>query len=248
MFLPDCSIIYCVLYLDTTNDTFLREPNMASESVEEYIEAIYRLGGDESTVCTCDLAEQLSVSPPSVTTMLRRLSRDGLVTHTRYHGIRLTPQGRTMAISTLRRHRLSERLLTDVLGMSWDKVHEAACKLEHVIKGEIEEKTYEALGRPKTCPHGNPITCSEYRKDLTCLTQSHPGDRVGVVKVSDEQDDILKTAAQLGLMPAAELTVECITDEDIIINIDNCRRSLDIAVAEHIWVQMISESATSASS
>ena len=90
---------------------------MPSQSVEEYIEAIYRLGGEGGAVSTCDLAEQLGVAPPSVTTMIRRLSRDGLVKHVRYYGATLTEAGLKMALDTIRRHRLSERLLTDVLGI-----------------------------------------------------------------------------------------------------------------------------------
>lgn len=211
---------------------------MASESVEEYIEAIYRLGGEDGTVSTCDLADQLSVSPPSVTTMLRRLSRDGLVTHTRYRGIILTPLGRNMAVSTLRRHRLSERLLTDVLGMSWESVHDAACKLEHVITGEIETKAYEILGHPKTCPHGNPICCSEDR-ELTCLTESRPGDMAQVAKVADEGDEVLKAVAAIGLKPTAEFTVKSVSIDGVAIEVGGEHLMVTNSIAEHIWIEPI---------
>lgn len=214
---------------------------MASQSVEEYIEAIYRLGGGTGNVNTCDLAEQLGVAPPSVTTMLRRLSRDGLVKHIRYRGISLTPRGLEMAASMIRRHRLSERLLTDVLGVPWERVHDAACKLEHVITGELEERAYAALGEPDRCPHGHLLQGDEDRM-LMLLSDIPPGDMVGVVKLANEDEEFLKMAREIGLTPLAELVVESRTDAGLILSICGGTHTLPMELAAHVWVTPFSPS------
>jgi len=214
---------------------------MASQSVEEYIEAIYRIGGESGRVNTCELAGLLGVAPPSVTTMLRRLSRDGLVKHVRYRGIILTPRGREMAASMIRRHRLSERLLTDVLGIPWDRVHDAACRLEHVITGEIEQKAYEVLGEPERCPHGHLLDGGD-EQTLLRLGEVEPGGRAVVVKLADEGGSFLRCAAEIGLVPSAEVTVEARPDSGIALVIGNQRLTVDPALAKHVWVRLVQRS------
>jgi DtxR family Mn-dependent transcriptional regulator len=211
---------------------------VASQSVEEYLEAIYRLGGEGGMVNTCDLANLLGVAPPSVTTMLRRLSRDGLVEHILYRGISLTPRGCELAASMIRRHRLSERLLTDVLGIPWERVHDAACRLEHVITGEIEEKAYEVLGQPERCPHGHLIEGSE-NQYLALFSQTRPGDRAVVVKVAEDQSEFLRSAAELGLVPSAEIVVESVSDGRVALDIAGVRRTVEMDFAERIWVRLV---------
>ncbi len=208
---------------------------MPSQSVEEYLEAIYRIGGESGTVSTCGLAEQLGVAPPSVTTMLGRLSRDGFVEYTRYRGITLTPLGREMAASTIRRHRLSERLLTDVLGMPWDQVHEEACKLEHVITGEVEERAFHLLGKPKRCPHGHLLEGEEDQR-LLRLSDTAPGCRVRVIKITDESRELLKEAAQTGVIPSAEILVVSFEDGKMSLQVNGNNRIVEIGLAENIWV------------
>lgn len=209
---------------------------MPSQNVEEYLEAIYRLGGEKGRVNTCDLAEQLGVAPPSVTTMIRRMSRDGLIQHVRYHGITLTALGHEMAVSMIRRHRLSERLLTDVLGMPWERVHDAACKLEHVLTGEIEEKAYQALGEPERCPHGHLLSGAE-ETTLVQLSCVAPGTKVCVVKLTDEREDFLKHASNVGLVPSQEIEVES-NDNEIALIIGENKTSIKREYAEHIWVRL----------
>jgi len=200
------------------------------------MEAIYRLGGDSGTVSTCELADLLGVAPPSVTTMLGRLSRDGLVKHIRYKGITLTSHGREMAAAMIRRHRLSERLLTDVLGMPWDRVHEAACKLEHVMTGEIEDRTFSVLGEPERCPHGHLLE-GEEDESLVLLSDIAPGGCAVVVKLDEESPEFLKLAAESGLTPSTEVEVESICDGQVRVTVsgqssDICRES-----AALIWVR-----------
>lgn len=237
-------LVYCIfLFQLSTVHAILKNvlcdrevPELASESVEEYIEAIYRLGGASGTVNTCELADALHVAPASVTTMLRRMSRDGLVKHLRYRGVSLTENGLEMATSTLRRHRLSERLLTDVLGMPWDKVHDAACKLEHVLTGEVEERAFQVCGEPKRCPHGNLLEGQE-DQSLILLSDVAAGDRVGVVKLGDENPDFLHLVSELGLIPSTELTVNSRSEAHVTVAISGQEHLVDAALAARIWVQ-----------
>ncbi|MEN6373044.1 MAG: metal-dependent transcriptional regulator [Armatimonadota bacterium] len=211
---------------------------MPSQSVEEYLEAIYRIGGETGTVNTCELATMLGVAPPSVTTMLARLTRDGLVEHTRYKGLKLTESGREMAASMIRRHRLSERLLTDVLGMPWQRVHEAACKLEHVMTGEIEERTYRALGEPERCPHGQMLNGDE-NEPLIALSCAKPGSKVRVVKLAEENEEFLIAVEKLGLVPSAEVTVSAISDSEICYSAAGTEHQIPIDLAQYVWVRPV---------
>lgn len=210
---------------------------MPSQSVEEYLEAIYRIGGETGTVNTCELAAMLGVAPPSVTTMLARLTRDGLVEHTRYKGIKLTSEGREMAASMIRRHRLSERLLTDVLGMPWHKVHDAACKLEHVMTGEIEEHAYKALGEPERCPHGQMLRGDD-SESLIALSCVEPGSKVRVVKLAEENEEFLIAVEKLGLIPSAEVTVSSISDSGVRYLAAGNEHQIPIDLAGHVWVSL----------
>ena len=153
---------------------------------EEYCETIYELAEDDITVVQARIAERLHVSRPSVSEMIKRLDNDGFVTTTE-HVIRLTPAGRDLAESVVRRHRLAERLLTDVLGMSWAFAHREAGKWEHVISPEVEEAITRVLGDPTTCPHGNPIPGSGYSApDAHPLSDVGVGDSFQVTRIPEE--------------------------------------------------------------
>ena len=127
-----------------------------TQGVEEYLEAIFKLQRGDEGLTVRRLADELSVSPPSVSEMLARLRAAGLVTPAE-QGIALTAQGEAEGARLVRRHRLSERFLVDYLGMSWDAVHDEACKFEHVLSPEVEARLAEQLGDPRTCPHGHAI-------------------------------------------------------------------------------------------
>ena len=133
---------------------------------EEYLEWIYRLSKEKSTVNPLDLARTLKVSPASVTAMLKRLSAAGLIDYQPYQGIALTECGREIAVRMVRRHALLERLLTDVLGLPWEKADELACQLEHYVDEEVDERLAAILGNPTTCPHGRQIDLES--PDHTC--------------------------------------------------------------------------------
>src|SRR5438270_12989865 len=128
-----------------------------SEVISRYLEAIYYMWSEGEPLRSARLADWLGVSRPTVTIALRRMARDGMVRMTRSKEIELTPAGMTSAESIVRRHRIMERWLTDGLGLDWVTADEEAARLEHAVSDVVEKRLYESLGRPKTCPHGNPI-------------------------------------------------------------------------------------------
>src|SRR5689334_24959479 len=128
-----------------------------SRSQQDYLEALYLLRGDQRPVPTRDLAHRLGISSPSVSEMVTRLTAQGLVEHDRYRGQQLTREGRKIALELVRHHRLLEMFLVQVLGYSWDEVHEEAERLEHVISERMEQRIFELLGRPELDPHGHAI-------------------------------------------------------------------------------------------
>ena len=183
---------------------------MTSNS-EDYIKAIFQATLTENTVGTSKLAKKLGVRPASVTGMLRKLSRDGFVKYDRYRGARLTVRGRRAALKVLRRHRLVELLLVEVLGVPWDKVHDEAERLEHVISEDLEQRLDEVLGHPKFDPHGAPIPTARGELppavDAIRLSDVSVGDRGEVVQVADGDPELLKYLAGLGLVPGGVFTV-----------------------------------------
>jgi DtxR family Mn-dependent transcriptional regulator len=129
----------------------------ASETTEEYLECIYRLQLKNGVARTSEIVKSLGVVPGTVTNTVERLERENLVIHVPYKGVKLTDAGREIAVDTLKRHRLAERLLTDILGLEGKEVHSAACKLEHGFSDKVVRCVEKTLGYPETCPHGNLI-------------------------------------------------------------------------------------------
>ena len=149
---------------------------------EQYCEAIFELREDDLDVIQARIAERLNVSRPAVSEMIRRLTTEGLVTVD--DGIRLTKQGLALAERTVRRHRLAERFLTDILGLSWAEAHAEAGKWEHVMSESVEAAVNRLLEHPTTCPHGNPIPGANYlQPDLTALSTLHVGDAFTVTRI-----------------------------------------------------------------
>src|SRR5256884_9783153 len=128
-----------------------------TRSQEDYLKALYLLRGDQRPVPTRELAQRLGISSPSVSEMVARLTAQGLVGRDRYRGQELTKEGRKVALELVRHHRLLEMFLVQVLGYSWDEVHEEAERLEHVISETMEARIFELLGRPELDPHGHAI-------------------------------------------------------------------------------------------
>ena len=184
----------------------------SNPAFEQYCEAIYELQEDDVDVIQARIAERLGVSRPAVSEMMRRLETESLVTMA--GKIQLTPHGLLLAESVVRRHRLAERMLTDILGLSWSEAHEEASKWERVISPAVEDALNRVLGDPTTCPHGNPIPGSGYRPPETVVLADVPrGGGFTVSRVTEELEftpgllEFLESAAVLpgnrGVLTAA---------------------------------------------
>ena len=170
-----------------------------------------------SQVIGARLAEKFRVAPPTVTETLKRMTRDGLVEMDGKRQVTLTPLGVERAEAVLRRHRLTERFLVDMLGMQWHQVHEEACRLEHYISGAVAERVLTTLNQPTTCPHGNPIpgavpNARTYLRDLGAvrLLTTTPGETYTIVCVSEvveDEEGLISYLHDLGLMPGVRLTL-----------------------------------------
>jgi len=217
------------------------ETTVSSEA-EEYLETIYRLERKTGSAKTMELARQLKVVPGSVTNTIENLERRGLVIHEPYKGVKLTEKGRKLALRVLRRHRLAERLLTDVLGLEWSKVHDAACKLEHAFSNDVIKPLEKALGHPKTCPHGNPIPtkCGGiFEEKSEPLTNLNPQEEGTVVKIIEEESDLLQHLATLGLTPGTSIKVVEKTPLNglITVKVDGTKHALSRKVASIVEVR-----------
>jgi DtxR family Mn-dependent transcriptional regulator len=177
-----------------------------SGPVEDYLKAIYDLERGAQPATTNEIAERLAISPASVSGMVRRLADQGLITHEPYRGVRLTEDGRRAALRTLRRHRILECYLTEVLGYPWDRVHDEAEQLEHTASEELIERMASALGDPSHDPHGAPIPSREGEVDettLRTLADAAVGEQVRVRQVMDKDAERLRYLAELGIRPGA---------------------------------------------
>ena len=183
----------------------------ATAAVEDYAKAIYALSHDgRDTVSTTALAERLRVTPASASAMIKRLDDMGLARHAPYHGVELTERGSQLALEILRHHRLLELYLTESLGVPWDRVHDEAEVLEHVLSEELEEIIALKLGDPTRDPHGDPIPTRDLEivEDPTDTLESlQPGARGRFVRVSDSDPDMLRYLAERGIAPGAEFEV-----------------------------------------
>jgi DtxR family transcriptional regulator, Mn-dependent transcriptional regulator len=180
-----------------------------SGPVEDYLKAIYEL--ERTGVAeTNAIAALLDIAPASVSGMVRRLADQGLITHERYHGARLTASGRRAALKTIRRHRVIESYLTSALGYSWDRVHDEAERLEHAASDELIDRMAAAIGEPSTDPHGAPIPARDLtleEREVVPLGSLAEGDSARVERVSDDDADRLRYLAELGIVPGANVQV-----------------------------------------
>lgn len=180
------------------------------EANEEYLEAVYRLEREGPGVTTSGLASELGVSPASVSGMVKRLVADGFLEQRGRGDARLTEKGLTVAVRVVRRHRLAECFLTEILGLGWEEVDQEACRLEHAISARVEERLVAVLGNPQVCPHGHPIPPA----DLTDpprpgfpLAQVEVGATVRVWGVTHEVPEMLVYLGDLHLRPGTDVTV-----------------------------------------
>jgi len=214
-----------------------------STTIEEYLEAIYRLQERNGSAKTTELAKLLKVALGTITNTIESMEKQSLVVHEPYKGVKLTDKGRKIALDVIRRHRLSERLLTDILQMEWSKAHDVACTLEHAIADkDVLRPLEKALGHPKTCPHGNPIPTESGRlpeEKSELLTNLNPRERGVIVKITDERQDMLQYLATLGLVPGASVSIEekAPFNGPIMVKVMGASYALGRNVASVIWVK-----------
>lgn len=220
---------------------------MLSEAVQDYLKAIYKLQERGGAVSTTALAEAMDVAAASATGMVKKLAGLKLVRHNPYQGVVLTKAGEKMALEVIRHHRLLELYLAEALGYSWDKVHEEAERLEHVISEEFEEKIFEALGRPTRDPHGDPIPA----KDGTLAAGTHerlsdlePGATGVIRRVSDSNAEMLRYLGTRGLVPdaAVEIVEKAPFNGPITVKTRETSHVLGRDLASHIRVETRPES------
>jgi DtxR family Mn-dependent transcriptional regulator len=216
---------------------------VANVASDDYLTAIYRVGHDEGhDVIAVRLADRLGITPPSVAGMLKRLQRDGLVEVDSRKAIRLTDEGLRRAEQMVRRHRLAECLLTDVLRVEWWRAFEEAHLLEHGISDVTEPKLFEALGRPLRSPFGYPIPgpAGQAALPMTTLAEVPEGQAVVIDRVFEEDEKLLHFFAQEGLLPDAPLRIESVAPYRGTVTVALAGRTvvLGLQVARLIWVRV----------
>jgi len=205
--------------------------------VEDYLEEIKRLEEDGERITATVLARILDVSLPSASEMLKRLAGEGYLTREKGGAILLTPEGRRLAHTMLRRHRLVECLLVEKLGMEWHEVHTEAHKIEHAISARVEEAMANALNYPDYCPHGHPI-CPVDLRPLRRLTELEAGEGGVVAQISELTQDVLPYLDQIGIRPGAEIRIKDIAplEGPITIEADEGPTSLGRELAQVVRV------------
>ncbi|HLR26536.1 MAG TPA: metal-dependent transcriptional regulator [Fodinibius sp.] len=181
-----------------------------SQSVEDYLKAIYTLEDEGEGASTTKIAESMDVSSASATNMLKRLAKMGLVDYQSYKGATLTKSGKKMALEIIRHHRLLELYLLEVMGYSWDEVHDEAEKLEHHISERFEDKIAKLLDDPTHDPHGDPIPTKEGimpKMNDEPLNEAASGQKYVVSRVRDQDPEILRYLEETGLLPGVKISV-----------------------------------------
>lgn len=217
----------------------------ASAKVEAYLETIYNMDMEGEVIIGARLAEKFRVKAPTVTEMLKRLEKADYVEVDAQHTIHLTQAGLTLAEAILRRHRLTERFLTDMLGMQWHEVHQEASRLEHYISGAVEERVLAALGHPVTCPHGNPIPGAV--KDARGYLTRHSASRLPttngksmrilcVSEVVEDEEEIVQALHERGLTPGTPVRWQGATGEECTVLRGEYTLVMPYRLANALWV------------
>ncbi len=211
-------------------------PDQATVAEEEYLEIMYWLEEAGLPITGANIARAMQLSAPTVHEMIGRLESDGYVDRADDKSLEFTAQGREEAQAMVRRHRLIERFLTDVLGIPWDEVHEEAERLEHAMSPVLEERMLAAVGDAKTCPHGHPLVAGE-RERGALLADVEPGASVLVLRFENEAEDLLHYLKDAGLHPGLDGTLESSGDDEVVIASDDGSHRVSRSVAETVSVR-----------
>jgi DtxR family transcriptional regulator, Mn-dependent transcriptional regulator len=212
----------------------------ASPATEEYLQAVYTLADEGGQVIGARLAEFLRISPAAVSEMVHRLERDGLLQLDGRKEVRLTERGLTAASRVVRRHRLAERMLVDLLGYEWWKTHEEAERIEHAMSPEMEERLVRVLGDPQTCPHGNPMPGTTPRPTRP-LERLAIGERATVERIPDQfehEPGFLEYLDTQGVRPGAVLEMVEQRPGVLRVNVDGTLRSLRPDCGQKVWIAL----------
>jgi len=214
---------------------------LLTKSDRELLKAIYRLTRDASFAHTGALADAVSLSPGTVTATIKRLAERMLLEHKPYRGVELTSAGRRMAVAVIRRHRIVERFLSDMLGYAWNEADRLAGAFEHELPQEVEDRLFVALDRPATCPHGFPIPVPDVVDipDMPPLYALEPGD-IAVVAVPGSTDPgVVEFLETLGLRPGVRVEVreKHPFDGPLVLRVNGHDRTIGERVAKQIFVR-----------
>ena len=207
----------------------------ATAGEEQYLEIIFWLWEAGLPITGANIARALQVSPPTVHEMVGRLESDGFITRAGDRSLEFTHSGRTHAESVVRRHRLVERFLTDVLGIPWDEVHEEAERMEHAMSPLLEERMRAAIGDATTCPHGHPIVGGA-REPGVPLADVEVGAKVRVLRFENEAEEVLHYLMESGLYPGLEGALADSGEEEITVEAGGQQIVLTRSVAETVSV------------
>ncbi len=208
----------------------------ATVAEEEYLQILYWLEEAGLPMTAANVARAMQLSAPTVHEMVGRLTDDGYVTRADDKSLAFTEDGRTHAEQIVRRHRLIERFLTDVLGVPWDEVHEEAERLEHAMSPVLEERMLAAIGDATTCPHGHPLV-EGVREQGVLLADVEPGADVHVLRFENEAEELLHYLKRAGLAPGLEGKMETSDDDEVVVASGDGRHSVSRSVAETVSVR-----------
>jgi DtxR family transcriptional regulator, Mn-dependent transcriptional regulator len=213
----------------------VRMSDHATVAEEEYLQTLFWLQEAGLPMTGANVARAMQLSPPTVHEMIGRLERDGYITRAGDKTISFTDTGAEHAEGVVRRHRLIERFLTDVLGIPWDEVHEEAERLEHAMSPVLEERMLAAIGDAKTCPHGHPIVAGT-RIEGVPLADVEPGATVEVLRLENEAEDLLHYLKEQGLEPGLEATVREDDCDEVVLDAGGTEVRVLRTVAETVSV------------
>jgi DtxR family Mn-dependent transcriptional regulator len=208
----------------------------ATIAEEEYLQIMFWLEEAGLPITGANIARAMQLSPPTVHEMIGRLERDGYVHRRQDKTLDFTDSGREQARQIVRRHRLIERFLTDVLGIPWDEVHEEAERMEHAMSPVLEERMLAAIGDATTCPHGHPIV-EGVREHGVLLADVEPGAEIHVLRFENEAEEILHYLKSTGIRPGLDGTIDSKGDEEVVITSDEGRHAVAKDVAETVSVR-----------
>jgi DtxR family Mn-dependent transcriptional regulator len=203
---------------------------------EEYLQSLYWLQEASLPLTAANVARAMQLSPPTVSEMIGRLEEDGYISRAADKSLTFTGEGREHAEAIVRRHRLIERFLTDVLGIPWDEVHEEAERLEHAMSPVLEERMMAAIGDAKTCPHGHPIVLGE-RERGSLLADCEVGANVLVLRFENEAEALLHYLRTTGLEPGLKGTVQSSDEDQVVVASEAGAHTLSRSVAETVSVR-----------